>query len=374
MEVIDQKVPSREIEKPVEINGTKVRSPWIQSPLFDSAFILLPPFLALILVAFFPQQFKTSDEMPFIYWLLLIVFVDVAHVYSTLYRTYFNPSAFNERRSLLVSVPVFCYIIGVILYSISPLLFWRSLAYLAVFHFIRQQYGIMRLYARFEKKSKLSATIDTISIYTCTLYPILFWHLNPDRNFNWFVEGDFLFFESRMLREVAAALYLVILALYAIKELAGRGSEKPFNLPKNLVIAGTTLSWYFGIVHFNGDMAFTTLNVLSHGIPYMALIWTFEKDKFRRSEHKKGKIQELTFGKFGLPAFVSILFLLAYLEEALWDGLVWREHAALFGLFNRLPQVANLELLSLLVPLLALPQFTHYVLDGFIWRMKEKVS
>jgi hypothetical protein len=44
-----------------------------------------------------------------------------------------------------------------------------------------------------------------------------------------------------------------------------------FNIPKNLIIIGTLSSWFFGIVYFNNDLVFTLLNVVSHGIPYMAL-------------------------------------------------------------------------------------------------------
>jgi len=41
-------------------------------------------------------------------------------------------------------VPVLGLTIGIALYSEGELVFWRVLAYLAVFHFIRQQYGWLR--------------------------------------------------------------------------------------------------------------------------------------------------------------------------------------------------------------------------------------
>jgi len=49
----------------------------------------------------------------------------------------------------------------------------------------------------------------------------------------------------------------------------------------------------------------------------------------------------------------------------------WKEHGLVFN-FNKLPQI-NLgeKALSFIVPLLALPQITHYILDGFIWKIKE---
>ena len=344
------------------------KQPWINSASSDIGFILMPPFFALLLVAFFPQQFKESTAMPLMYWLVLIVFIDVAHVYSTLYRTYFNPIEYKEKQSLLITIPVLCYVTGVICYSIDALLFWRILAYLAVFHFIRQQYGFMRLYSRFENKSRWIMTLDSATIYTSTLYPILYWHLNPNRNFNWFVEGDFWLYKNELLSNVSLFFYLFILTLYFLKEVYQFLQSQQLNLPRNLLILGTTASWYFGIIYFNGDMAFTTLNVISHGIPYMALIWFFEKKKHAQNKTSSSKILKACFGSYGIILFILILSLLAYFEEGLWDGLVWKEHADLFSPFSFLPKVDDKQLLALLIPLLALPQSTHYVLDGFIWR------
>jgi hypothetical protein len=64
--------------------------------------------------------------------------------------------------------------------------------------------------------------------------------------------------------------------------------------------------------------------------------------------------------------FLATLWLLAYAEELLWDRGIWHERAWLFG-----AAFDPGRLKVLLVPLLALPQATHYVLDGFIWRRKS---
>ena len=81
---------------------------------------------------------------------------------------------------------------------------------------------------------------------------------------------------------------------------------------------------------------------------------------------------KLCFGRYGVFYFLLTLVVLAYFEEGLWDGLVWGDHPALFGPFTRLPQVSDHQFLSLLIPLLTLPQATHYVLDGFIWKSRHK--
>jgi hypothetical protein len=341
------------------------RQPWLGNPWFDSIYILLPGFLALLVTALLPDAYKYTDAMPLAAWVILILLIDVAHVYSTLYRTYWDRQRFRRQRTLFIAAPVCCYISGVLLYSTDAMLFWRVLAYLAVYHFIRQQYGLMRLYARTEAQSPPGARIDTIAVYAATLYPLLYWHCAPGRNFSWFMQGDFITGQAELLRTIARVVYLLIIAAYVIKETGVFIRNRRVNIPKNAIIAGTFLTWYFGIVYYNGDMAFTLLNVVSHGIPYMALIWLFR----RREQSVQGAAP---VARTSLLVFLLSIFAFAFLEEGIWDGLVWRERRDLFGIFSFLPALDSAEALALLIPLLALPQATHYVLDGFIWRKEQK--
>lgn len=346
------------------------RQPWLHSSTFDLVFILLPGFLALLVTFFLPDDYKTTDKDSIIGWVILVLFIDVAHVYSTLFRTYWDKQRFAKHRTLYIAVPVACYIAGVLLYSIDALVFWRILAYLAVFHFIRQQYGFMRLYARFESKQNLYAKVDIVAIYAATLYPLIYWHCTPGRNFNWFIEGDFIIGDFEALKNIAWYGYLLIIVIYILKETCNVIKNKKFNVPRNMIIAGTFLSWYFGIVYFNGDMVFTLLNVVAHGVPYMALIWLFQQ---RESGHSVSAVVSRRLPQYTIAFFLLTIFLFAYLEEGLWDGLVWKEHTQVFGMFQMLPSLRKDELLALLIPLLSLPQSTHYVLDGYIWRKPKQV-
>jgi hypothetical protein len=349
--------------------------PWIKGIWTDVIFILSPPFLALVVVMLFPAEFKNSGMMPVQYWVVLIVMIDVAHVYSTLYRTYFSPTEFRKQHHLLIAIPLFCYVGGVILYTFGGMVFWRVLAYLAVFHFVRQQYGFMRIYSRKEIKSRYFNWIDNAAIYIATIYPLLYWHFTGyKKNFNWFIDGDFVLFKFTSILVIGKIIYFLSLCLYVIKEAWLLYTIRKFNWPKNLIIAGTFLSWYFGIIYYNGDMAFTTLNVVSHGIPYMALIYIYERNKLSGQSQKTSKLLQLTFSKYGAMLFVMALILFSYTEEGLWDGLIWKEHASVFKPFAMLPTINGDMLLALVVPLLALPQSTHYVLDGFIWRVKKEVA
>ncbi len=340
------------------------RQPWLRSAGFDTVFILLPPVLALAVCILLPAQYLHSDAMPLAAWVLLVLLIDVAHVYSTLFRTYFNKARMHRHRTLYLAVPLGCFIVGALLYSVGAWLFWRVIAYLAVFHFIRQQYGFLKLYTRKDNRPRWKAYADTAMIYSATLYPIVYWHCSPGRNFDWFVQGDFLIADLTGLKQAAGMLYVLVVSVWLVSEAALIFRIGKANLPKIFLITGTALSWYFGIVYFNGDMAFTLLNVVAHGIPYMALIWIRDVDKPRTDTpvRKRRRIA------FQVVFFLITIAGLAYLEEGLWDGLVWRERESVFSLFSVLPVVTSHDVLAILVPLLSLPQTTHYVLDGFIWK------
>lgn len=340
-----------------------MEQPWIHKAKTDSLFIIGPSFFVLAIIFIF-QNYITSIEnnYSFYTWLFLIVFIDVAHVYATLFKTYFVKSEFQKDRKRLILLPVICFLTGLVLFSFGSLVFWSFLAYVAVFHFIRQQYGFMRLYARKEEKTRVSAWMDNLTIYAATVYPMLFWFFSSQRKFNWFVENEFFRFENQAILEILFWTYIAILSLYVIRTTIVSVKTKFFNIPKNSIILGTVLSWYFGIVYFNDDLIFTLLNVVSHGIPYMALVY------FKEIDGKGGKeIGILTYLKRynGVLIYIGILVVIAFSEEFLWEFFVWNENIAVSTSFD----FSGWQFL--LVPLLSVPQFTHYILDGFIWKTKK---
>lgn len=325
----------------------------------------------------FRGQMAASTNVPLWVWICFVLLIDVAHVYATLFRTYLNGAAFHNNKNILLAIPAVAWIGGSLLYSLDAIYFWRALAYLAVFHFIRQQFGFVILYSRKDPAEfKKFRWLDCAVIYMATIYPILFWHTNMPRNFSWFVAGDFIETLPQVATQVGLFAYIAVALAHVIKEIALATKTRFFNLPKNILMTGTALSWWVGIVTFNSDMAFTITNVVSHGIPYMALIWLYHHQKSTIAEQtgsvRKRKIAQALISN--VVIFFAFLAILAYLEEGLWDGLVWREHLSLFAPFSFLPSIGDTAILALLVPLLSLPQSTHYLLDGFIWRVKDRKS
>ena len=330
---------------------------WLNTPFFDSIFILSPPFIVLLLITIFQEKINYwQEEYPFWIWLFFIVFIDVAHVYATLFKTYFNPTERERLKKPLTLVPIVCLIIGILLFSLGIKIFWSVLAYVAVFHFIRQQYGFMKLYLKSEENT--NRYIENLSIYNATLYPMLYWFLSPKKNFNWFTDNEFLKYENHFVLHIITAFYFVIIVGYALYIIKNYIQFSQFNLPKILLVTGTYLSWYMGIVYYNNDLIFTALNVVSHGVPYIGLVYINQK----KENHLKF-IPKLVYLK-GLVFFLGVILLLAFLEEYLWEVFVWNENfeSSSYSYFKNWH--------FLLVPLLMVPQFTHYVLDGIIWKRK----
>lgn len=353
------------------MNNTKLnhKQPWIFSPVLDGLGIVGLPFIILALIFIFPGFFIDHAEVSPLLWLLVVMGVDVSHVYSTLFRTYLDPLTFKKHGSFLKVLPVAVWFAGIILYTFGTLIFWRVLAYLAVFHFIRQQYGFLKIYMRNENKKSWFYSYTIYLIYFITGIPVLIWHCSADRIFVWFVKDDFISLHFGFVVPYLKALLALLLLVYGAIEIYAILKNKQVNIPKNLLLAGTCISWYMGIVYFNSDLIFTLFNVISHGIPYIVMIWIYGNKKSVKETTPKW--YRYVFSWKGVVLYIAVILLFSFMEEGLWDSMVWEEHHNYFQLFRSIPAVTNQMLLSLIVPLLSVPQVSHYIIDGYIWRLRE---
>jgi hypothetical protein len=334
---------------------------WIFSPRIDLAVFVGPAAAALALLALGAATGDLDGDAPEWVWVIGVLLVDVAHVWSTGFLI-LDPIERREHRRLWIAIPMVAVLAGVALYRAggSPL-FWRAVAYLAAFHFVRQQWGWVSLYrARANERDRLGRIIDGAAIYAATLYPLLWWHAHQPRRFAWMIPGDFV-----PLPELAAelALPLYLLALLAYAAAAARrwiaGTPTP---GKDLLVATTAITWWVGIVGFDSDYAFTVTNVLTHGVPYLALVFVVAR--------RRGVPALSGPAPHALAVLLGSLAAIAFLEELCWDRAVWRERGWLFG--GAWDPAAIEPWVGVLVPLLAAPQLSHYLLDGFIWRKSHR--
>jgi hypothetical protein len=334
---------------------------WIVSPRFDLAWFIGPGLLALLVGLAVGLSLEPVEDDSLALWIGGVVLVDVAHVWASLYRTYLDPEARKLHASLLAWTPVLVLLLGFMAHAISPRLFWGALAYVAVFHFIKQQEGFVLLYLRAGKETaSLDRRLAKLAIWAGTLAPVIWWHARLPRRFAWFMPDDFIAAVPEQIGTIAVWAQLPILLAFVLRRAWLRRSGRPGHPMVALLVALTAASWNLGIVWFDDGRVFTITNVFIHGVPYLALVWVAGgADRVRRRIPAAGTLALAA-------AFWGVLVVLAFAEEALWDRLVWHEHEGLFG-------VGTLALdefgLALAVAFLSVPQATHYVLDRYIWRI-----
>ncbi|TGL61025.1 hypothetical protein [Leptospira sarikeiensis] len=361
------------------MNKSDQKQSWIISRSFDLSWFISPGLIAVVLVLAadffgFPNNIShgssrtSGNALPPWLWLLLIPGVDVSHVYSTIFRAYLDKEVWNRKKVLLALTPVLCFVGALVLYSFGKLFFWGVMAYLAVFHFIRQQYGFLSLYARAEKgRERFSFIWDKIFLYLITGLPVLYWHVAPEgRQFEWFMEGDFYQFPNRIIASLTHLTFWICILIYSCIQAYLVLKKETISTGKLLLLFNTACVWYVGIVLLNDDFAFTLTNVINHGIPYMALVFAYAD--FRKDQLPSSLYYSFKRGALAILPFVLLLLAFAFSEEWLWDSFVWREHPNLFGNVSVIKAELGIGLEGILVPIFFLPQFTHYILDGFLWK------
>lgn len=366
---------------------SSTRIPVLFSPTVDFLAFGGSALLALAMLPLGAALGVLHADSPRWTWLAAILLIDVAHVYATGFRVYFDWSELRRRPWLYGLTPALAFLIGAAVYSESAAVFWSLLAYLAVFHFIRQQYGWVALYrAREGDHDRGGWWIDASAIYLATVYPLVYWHTNLPRQFNWFAEGDFLTLPP-IFETVLEPVYWTALVAYAMRS-GYRGLRRgEWNPGKDLVVVTTAICWYVGIISLNSDYAFTVTNVIIHGVPYMVLIYWYRWHRPAVSSNSESlnvsdevasvSRWKTTAGRLSL--FLGAIWILAYAEELMWDCGLWHQQEWLFGwaaLRSEQPGETVAEGFAStnlwLAPLLAVPQITHYVLDGFIWRRSAR--
>ena len=347
-------------------SGSLRIEPWLWSARRDLCVFAGSALLALSIVALGHASGFAGGALPDWAFLVLVLGVDVAHVYGTLFRTYLDGAELRARRLRYALTPLASYALGVAAYSLAPWLFWRVLAYLALFHFVRQELGWLRLQRAKSHAARFDARLDELALYVGALYPVLVWHAElHSRQFSWFVSGDFVALPARFaaVLPLARALWLTVLGLFAGRQLWLLVYHRLVRPLPWLIVGKTAIIWYVGIVYCNSDFDFTLTNVLAHGIPYLALTWGYARERERDAPRALGaRVVGL-----GFWAFFGLLLILAAGEEWGWDHWLFHDREWLFGPGPELGGSA----LSWLVPMLAVPQVTHYLLDAKLWRSAE---
>jgi hypothetical protein len=311
---------------------------WLVSPAWDLGFLVLPGLLGTALGLALPAGVEGGAFA----YVVLVVLVDVAHTWASLYRTALEPG----QDPLLLPLAAGIAGLGALsLWTLAPQLFWPGMAAVAIFHFVRQQGGICALYQRGLPLQPLERALERAAVEGACLLALLWWLCHLPRPYAWFTPQDFPSGLPAWAFPLGLALWGGLLLAHLVLRLRSR-------LPwggRDLCLLTTAFCWLGGIGFSRGDLSFTLSNVLLHGVAYFGLV-------HRASRAAQGSAQPTPIW-LRWPLFLALPASLALAEELAWDLFVWQE---------RLPPL--LPELPGLTPLLAVPQLTHYILDGWIWR------
>jgi hypothetical protein len=360
--------------------------PWLFSPGLDvfafggSAVVIILLLGIAALTGELPLSRALTDvPTPEWTWVTTVLLIDVAHVWGTAVLIYLDPVERRRRPLLHGLVPLGVLLLGTAVASESELMFWRILAYVAVWHFARQQVGFLRLYrGRVGEHDGLGRIIDEGTVYAVTLGPIVWWHAHlpttlhrppADGHMNnsppegvrihWFAEGDFLPGVPGVVGDAALVVAGALLLAYTARALSSASQRRQWG--KHLLVITTALVWFGGIVWWGNDLVFTVTNVVAHGLPYVVLVcWTARRRRLQG-------LSVSAVAKAGAVAIVGTLWAFAIVEELFWDRLVHHERAWL----DWLPAIDVGGWRPVVVALLSVPQVTHYVLDGVYWKRRH---
>jgi len=344
-------------------------SGWIVSRRFDIAIVAVPMLAALASLLTLDERWGSA--LPLWAFLLVIVAFDVAHVWATIYLTYMDREVRRRRPLLLWLTLLVAFVVAYRLHLHSASLYWTLLAYVAIFHFIKQHYGFIALYKLCGgERNSIDFYLDKWTLWVGALGPVLLSHATPMRQFDWFHAGEQFIatIDPSFRPEIIGAMVLFAM-LYSARQVQLWVTERRFNIGKNMWMVCAWVSWSVGLSlsdHIFVSAAF--LNLL-HGIPFLALVWYRCNKRHEGRRSTSSPLLSWLSQRKNWLYFYGLVLGLAIIEESLWDGAVWRVYLPSLLPFETVQPEA--VALSLWVAILSVPQIAHYYLDAWIWKFDK---
>lgn len=319
------------------------RKNWIlENPPLDIVLIILPGWLGVAMAWSFPED---SLWMA-LYAFVAIVFVDAGHTYTTWWRTIFRK---EERQTHYIYwLAPLGTILGMFFWIKLRLPYlWSFVAYNAIFHQIRQYYGVSRWY---QKLNNRYCRTSNRFLYTLLVMPFVLFHFRGVDWITMYSEGELFLYPSAPLFKLGLGIYGVTMLSWIIFEI--RLWQKGIHELNRFLSMLVPISIYgigFTLGHTVAQVIFPIL--MAHGIPYIAIMDV----SLRRLNPKIFK----AFVKvLGLLVFTAVL--LASIENYATSFLDTLSQA------YRYKDVSSGQ--ALLTAIVMTPLICHFIWDAYIWK------
>ena len=311
-------------------------SKYLVSSKIDILGLSLSSLICLLLLRVF-----NADSTAYLAIVLVVsIVLDNGHVYMTYSRVF---REYSEDKVFFITVPILIFFVFFMWLSNDVPYFWSFVVYATFFHFARQIYGINRWYM---KKDGMSSKIHDFIIYAIVILPILSMHFNPYFTVMFYTPNDFYTYKSEMLYNLVIDVNILIVVAWVLVELIDYRKTKEINLYRVIFVFSNII--LFGAVGYFARTAEEVIVpvMMAHGFQYLVL-----------STKTENKLHNISAKKIA-----AILLFLATVFGGLdtyFQSLFDMSNSYLFN---------YTELDKVLLSLLLVPLFSHYIYDMRIWK------
>jgi hypothetical protein len=328
---------------------------WMVSPAFDLTF-----FVATALVTVIPwiaiEHYRVN---PFLVIAGVAIVANGPHLASTWTRVYLDGNERWRRPFHYWVMPIAIATTVVLLtlvfeYPHSPTL-RTVLFYWAFWHFMMQNWGILRIYQRRTGDADQPiAQLERTVLWLGGLYPVLSrLHTGP-----WILLGAKVKHPTIDLWMVHVALgaLITVAAIYVIVQVRRlvRGERIPWIRPLFLLACFFGFLVPFVLIKRSGSAAFAAA-ACWHGFQYIGIVWFYNRNRWKGGVDKKATLVSWISQPKRIPLyFMALLALVGVFYGFATLGAQVKYNADIW---------ASLVWLSL--------TFGHYYLDGIIWKLRK---
>lgn len=324
----------------------KLESKWVYSMKTDLLLFIIPNLLAALTA--YPTQFGLGE------FISIYIVVDQSHVYTTFFFTY-NSKRFSKRyKKQLTIIPILSLIISsglVLIWGFKPLIY--LLTTYSMFHFAKQQMSWFYIASAKENSHifKLEKYIDKLTINLSVLGPGLISLTYIAGRNGWRGVGDMPTLPEETIL-IVFAMWCLSFGSYVLVQILKYIRLGLISWGKNFHLLNGLMIWCLfrflpleKLFYLGGYLV-----IFGHSIPYIYLGQRYVKNRIKMNE----EFYILFPSKiFVVLILFSLGMMFSYFEVTGFD--ILRSDRTLFSIFRVL-------VISMV--------FTHYTIDGFMWKRK----
>ena len=230
---------------------------------------------------------------------------------------------------------------------------WSVIVYNAIFHQIRQYYGVVRWY---QKLNGRFCKVSNRFLYTLLVMPFVIFHFRGIDSIQLYSEDELFLWPSATLFKYSVWIYLVTLGLWLIHELK-LARKVGFELNRFLAMAVPISIYGLGFITGRNLAEVVFPILMAHGIPYIAIMDV----SLNRLNPKKFKTFATVFMLLVMTAVI-----LSFVEDFAIGFLTTMNQA------YRYKETSTGQ--ALLTGIVLMPLICHFVWDAYIWTGKHHES